>query len=113
MQIRCTWYQVMATLEDETAQMKGVCDVAYCPGEWFASQAALSGVLELGRQAGDILTNLPARITSYHFCYNDPRMRVILSTIRMAFGKQVRLRNRTHYGTWWVVHDSDLLAIIY
>jgi hypothetical protein len=91
---------MMFCLRDETAQRKGVCNVAYAPGNLIAIASSFAQVNHLLSKVGDVLVNLPVRITSYHFCYTDPRMQVVLSTIRTVFGKQIRLRTRTHFGTY-------------
>ena len=95
---------IMKSLEgDDTAQLKGGCNVAYAPGDVFANRAPISKVNKLLSMGGDILINLPMRITSYHFCYTDTRMIVLLSLIRQCFGKEIRMRMRVHYGTLFVV----------
>jgi hypothetical protein len=88
----------MATLEDKDAQMKGVCDVAYVPGD-VSKSVSFKKFADVMRTGGDMLMNLPCRITGYHFCYNDPRLQYILSMACRAFGKEMRLRLRTHYGS--------------
>ena len=92
---------IMKSLEgDDTAQLKGGCNVAYAPGDVFANRAPISKVNKLLSMGGDILINLPMRITSYHFCYTDTRMIMLLSLIRQCFGKEIRMRMRVHYGTF-------------
>jgi hypothetical protein len=97
-QLRCAWYQVMATLEDEVTQMQGVVNICYSPGSQHML-VSIGNFSEVAIKGGDILMNLPIRVTSYHFCYNNVIMEYILATLRRAFGKQVALRLRAHYGT--------------
>ena len=85
-------------MQDETGQKKGISDVAYCPGDLF-SICPPSKVSHFFSKVGDVIVNLPMRITSYHFCYNDPRMKLVLESIRTFSGKHLRLRVRTHYGS--------------
>jgi hypothetical protein len=91
---------VMLSMQDETAQKKGVCNVAYAPGNLLSLASSFAKVKHLIAKVGDVLVNLPMRITSYHFCYTDPRMQILLVTIRKFFGKEIRMRSRTHFGTY-------------
>jgi hypothetical protein len=45
----------MATLEDEVAQLKGVCDVAYCPGDLLAMPTSILKMAGLMKEAGGIM----------------------------------------------------------
>mmetsp|Transcript_23993 Transcript_23993/g.36455 ORF Transcript_23993/g.36455 Transcript_23993/m.36455 type:complete len:483 (-) Transcript_23993:124-1572(-) len=96
---RCFWYQVMATVEDETAQIKGVCDVAYCPGDLLAIPSSMMETSQLFSRTGRMMEGLPCRVTTFQFCYNDKRVKYLLSVMAKAFGKHVRLRLRSHFGS--------------
>eukprot|EP00339_Tiarina_fusa_P004924 CAMPEP_0117013002 /NCGR_PEP_ID=MMETSP0472-20121206/10810_1 /TAXON_ID=693140 ORGANISM="Tiarina fusus, Strain LIS" /NCGR_SAMPLE_ID=MMETSP0472 /ASSEMBLY_ACC=CAM_ASM_000603 /LENGTH=482 /DNA_ID=CAMNT_0004716191 /DNA_START=113 /DNA_END=1561 /DNA_ORIENTATION=+ len=96
---RCFWYQVMTTMENETAQLKGICDVAYCPGDLLAMPASIQKVSQMMQRSGAMMEGLPLRITTFQFCYTDKRMRYILSIMPGAFGKNVRFRVRAHFGS--------------
>jgi hypothetical protein len=105
-QYRCFWYQVMTSMEDETAQLKGACDVAYCPGDLLTMPSSIKKISQLMIKSGEMLEGLPCRITTFQFCYNDNRVRYILSKMGVAFGKSVRLRIRTHFGTFLIISCS-------
>eukprot|EP00339_Tiarina_fusa_P009765 CAMPEP_0117014084 /NCGR_PEP_ID=MMETSP0472-20121206/11499_1 /TAXON_ID=693140 ORGANISM="Tiarina fusus, Strain LIS" /NCGR_SAMPLE_ID=MMETSP0472 /ASSEMBLY_ACC=CAM_ASM_000603 /LENGTH=456 /DNA_ID=CAMNT_0004717569 /DNA_START=74 /DNA_END=1444 /DNA_ORIENTATION=- len=96
---RCFWYQAMTTLEDEIAQLKGICDVAYCPGDLLAMPVSIQKMSQLMKEAGGIMDGLPCRITTFQICYNDPRVRYLVTNIGKVFGNQVRLRARAHFGS--------------
>ena len=83
---------------DEIAQKKGASAVVYAPGDLFALPTTLKNIRNLSSKFKDIIFNLPFRITSYHVCYDDPRMEFFLTTIRNFFAKELRLRRKLHYG---------------
>jgi hypothetical protein len=88
-------------MEDESSQIKGVCHVCYVPSNLLrATPSAL--LYKYAEEGGDFLASMPYRITSFHFCYNDPTVRFLFSTVRMAFDKDVRLRMRTHFGKYHI-----------
>ena len=99
--LRASWYQVMSTVQDdEIAQQKGVFDITYAPGNVLEMPKKLAMFPELLRRSGDVIVSLPCRVTSYHFCYEDFRLHYLLSIIQKYFGKHLRLRVRTHFGTY-------------
>jgi hypothetical protein len=63
-----------------------------------ASWPSPSQISDFFLKAGSIHLSLPSRITSFPFCGQDPQMQFLLSMIRMAFGKQLRLHVRAHFG---------------
>jgi hypothetical protein len=84
----------MTGLEDEEAQINGVVDILYCVGMAEAHHS----FLELLIQGSDMINELPFRMTGFHFCYSDSRLRPALSLVQMVIGQQMRLRFRTHFG---------------
>ena len=97
--MRSFWYLAMATVEDEAAQTKGISCVLYCPGgEFLSNLPSISQVTSLLLQVGSAHASLPCRLTSFHFGTDEPRMKFFLDTLGKAFGKQVRLRLRSHFG---------------
>ena len=98
--IRCTWYIVMATLELEAAQMKGVVVINYWPGRVGFNPSMIAKFTKTSMKVGDMIINLPIRESSYHFCFNaESGMEFAISAIRKGFGKHIRLRMREHYGS--------------
>jgi hypothetical protein len=89
----------MSSYTDEDAQRKGIVNLVYVPESVFPWQGYRpSRLLEHLRRVGKIVANMPIRISSYHFCYQDPRVHVLLATIQRNFGKYIRLHIRTHVG---------------
>ena len=88
----------MATLEEEEAQTKGISCVLYCPGVMLSNLPSISQVTSMLLQVGSVHSSLPCRITSFHFGTDEPKMQFFLQTLQKAFGKQVRLRLRSHFG---------------
>ena len=85
--------------DDEAASKRGICHVTYNPGSMTKS-LSLGNILEASSLSNRILTeSLPFRFTSYHFCYNNPAMKLLLSAIQMALSKEWRIRLRMHYGS--------------
>jgi len=99
--MRAFWYVTMATLESDTAQSAGIISVMYIPSNKSSSPSwpSAAQISEFFLKAGSIHLSLPSRITSFHFCAEDSGTQLMLSTIRMAFGKQLRLRVRAHFGS--------------
>lgn len=55
----------MTTVEDETAQLKGICNVVYCPGDLLAMPGRISRFSEQMKLAGEIQEGFPTRITAF------------------------------------------------
>jgi hypothetical protein len=87
----------MALLEDEDTQIKGIVDVIYSIGTADV-QLKTNFSHFFSRGVPMLVHSLPMRVSSMHFCYDDPRLRPVMSLIQMVAGKQTRLRCRTHYG---------------
>eukprot|EP00339_Tiarina_fusa_P004947 CAMPEP_0117025988 /NCGR_PEP_ID=MMETSP0472-20121206/19143_1 /TAXON_ID=693140 ORGANISM="Tiarina fusus, Strain LIS" /NCGR_SAMPLE_ID=MMETSP0472 /ASSEMBLY_ACC=CAM_ASM_000603 /LENGTH=485 /DNA_ID=CAMNT_0004732857 /DNA_START=14 /DNA_END=1471 /DNA_ORIENTATION=- len=96
--LRCSWYHIMSMLEDEATQLKGVSTIMCCIGQ-LNKAAPFHKVQKIMRRDGRVLSNMPLRANSSHFCYDNPSMVPIVSTIRLAFGKKFGLYHRTHYGS--------------
>jgi hypothetical protein len=88
----------MTVLEDEAAQLKGVSNVTQCLGN-VNMDVSLAQFYETMIKGGEMISNLPLRTTSFHFCYNNIGMEFVLSGFRSFFGKFLRLRTRAHFGT--------------
>jgi hypothetical protein len=83
----------MAAVEDEETQRKGLVGIVYNMG---------SASLEF--DAGPVLrcahlrNSLPARYSSVHYCYNNPRFADFVNYERCAFDRHTRARCRAHKG---------------
>jgi hypothetical protein len=82
------------------ASVKGICNVVYSPGNVLKANASLSKVMEASTKGQSLLVaSLPFRFASFHFCYDDPAMALLLRALKKGIDKRVRIRLRTHYGT--------------
>jgi hypothetical protein len=84
------------TLEEEVAQIRGVVNLNYAPSKRhkpFPIGKATENVME----SGDMIASLPLRVTGYHFCTDDPKMKFVLNMIRLSHGRHVRVRLRPHF----------------
>lgn len=88
----------MSALQDDEAQLKGFCDVVYCPGNILDAPSSFNKFSKVARRNGKMIEGLPFRISTFHFCYDEPRVKFVITALGNAFGKQIRLRIRTHYG---------------
>ena len=76
-----------------------------------SSQSSTSAKLNISQifstilKSGDIFNSLPIRVTSSHQCFENnnpnahPHLKKLLSAMRIAFGKELRLRMKVHFGT--------------
>ena len=96
----------MAVLEDEKAQTVGFASVMYIPPGGDSSSSSFPSPGQISNfymKAGSVHLALPSRVTSFHFCCENTRAQAMLSTIRLAFGKHLRLRVRAHFGTFDII----------
>jgi hypothetical protein len=113
LQVHFAWYLLMSAVSgDEDAEKKGLARVTYvsgsnqnCGGEFqHSGSLAMSQITDLLMRGRQMLSSLPMRFTSYHFCHDDPRMEALSSLIRYCFGKEIRLHLRTHYGMYMYIY---------
>jgi hypothetical protein len=105
-QCRAFWYHFMAAFADKTAQIKGAVVINPFFGAGLTRNSVLH-VTELSARVGGLISSvLPGRLASFHFCSDDPRVNLLVSTTRMAFGKSTRLRLRAHIGKWLLFAGS-------
>ena len=89
----------MTVLEnDETAQKKGFVAVAYHVGCSSMSPAALEGF----RKRPILRDAIPLRLAALHYCYDNPKLRLIALFAQNFISKEHRLRFRAHFGTYHV-----------
>ena len=95
-QLKHTWYQMMAQLENEQrGQIYGVVQVIYfCgfdkTGPHFFSFTNRAAKLDLA---------LPYRASALHFCSNQMGLKSIFDLVRWPLSKHDRMRFRTHFGS--------------
>jgi hypothetical protein len=83
---------VMAALEDENTQKAGMVIVGYNMGPKRAlDRQAVWGIQKLRRV-------LPMRVVGMHYCYDDFKMRPMMTLAMLVMGSHGRMRFRAHYG---------------
>jgi hypothetical protein len=93
---RYVWYQVMSTLEnDEELQKKGVVQVVNLYGKLEHQ----SKIVDLLWHAQHILKDWPFRHLGLHICYDQPALRALLDCAHVVSGKDLRVRERCHFGS--------------
>ena len=101
--------------DDEDAQKFGFCRVAYAPTDGddgsddpggpsppTSNGSSLFQILTSLKAGRELLDALPIRIASYHFCHEKYIANIILNAVRFVFGKNMRLRMKSHYGEFVV-----------
>ena len=83
--------------DDEICQKKGLTNITYMTSK-RNNDIPITKVTDDLRSSGDMMASLPIRITGYHYITDNPALQFLLTMIRIALGKQVRLRLRTHLG---------------
>jgi hypothetical protein len=68
---RVFWFQVMTTVEDETAQLKGMVDLVYCPGDLLTSPF-ITNVSKVFIRGGPTQYGLPCHVSTFHFSIAIP-----------------------------------------
>eukprot|EP00934_Nitzschia_sp_Nitz4_P001460 Nitzschia sp. Nitz4//scaffold38_size140716//56163//59474//NITZ4_003140-RA/size140716-processed-gene-0.31-mRNA-1//1//CDS//3329550057//1460//frame0 len=87
--------EVMASLEDEATQTKGIVDVLQLSGDkTFSSQG-----FEVIRGGGHMFSNFSVRRVGLHYCYDDPRLRAIFYVLLSTAPNESKVRQRYHYGS--------------
>ena len=94
--LRAMWYITQCTLKDEDAQLKGFVSVLYTIGNG-APKAELDRVTLW--KALHITHVFPQRYVAMHFCYNNPKLKWMISIASTVFESRTRTRFRCHYGT--------------
>jgi hypothetical protein len=102
-QLRVHWYLIACMSDDEKAQREGFVTVINCVQVDIASmlKAQVSKIRAcLGRgRASRMRECLPMRPSAVHCCYNDIRLRPIISLYQQVMGTHGRVRFRAHFGS--------------
>jgi len=94
--LRMLFFLLMKVLQDdEQTQLKGMIVVGYivqCPTIDICD-------MELNQHLATMTKAMPARFGAIHVCFDNPVLNLLLSTVLLAFSKDMRVRYRTHFGS--------------
>ena len=98
----------MAALRDEEVQIRGMVMVSYEVDRTFLQIQEHSlkdrvSSIPMYRDA------LPIRIASFHYCYNDPGVKAMVTVFHRFANKQSRIRFRYHFGAFSLFSVADLV----
>jgi hypothetical protein len=94
---RYYWYQVMAALEDEEVQKRGIVVVSNLVGRW---KQPSSKIIDFLLRSGHILTDFPFRHHSVHFlCSESPAIRTFVGMVHKVLPSDLKLRQKVHFGS--------------
>jgi len=89
--IRTIIYVILAAVEDEETQKRGVVGIFY-----FTAHLGL--VKDLHLRQSNLFDWLPVRMVGGHFCSNDKRVTMLKALLMLVIGKDRRVRLRIHDG---------------
>lgn len=94
---RYIFYQVMAALEDEEVQKRGIVVIPNFCGEW---KRPLSKTIEFTIRSAHITTDLPFRTRCVHYlCPNNQAIQGFVGLIHNILPLDLRLREKLHFGS--------------
>ena len=87
----------MSTLEnDEEIQKNGVVQIINLYGKW---KHTTSQIVDLIWHEQHIVRDWPFHPLGFHLCYDQPALRKFLDIVRVNAGKDLRVRERCHFGS--------------
>ena len=94
------FYIMMTALEDEQTQKLGIVMVGYnCGPNRTVDRKSAFAIQSLRR-------HLPMRMVSIHYCYDDFKMRPMMTIAMLVMGASQRVRFRAHFGTLRIPHHQ-------
>jgi hypothetical protein len=91
--LRSTWYITQIALEDEETQKRGV--VGLCC--YLGKPRSRSDRSATWKNVRNICVN-PVRFVACHFCFDNPKMEVLVNIAASVFETRTRIRMRAHCG---------------
>lgn len=95
-QVKIFIYMVMAAVEEEETQKRGMVGLFYFVGA--TSFMFDRKFVQVNNLLSGLLNCLPCKLTAMHICFNDPRLRMIKALIMLTMGRDRRVRLRVHIG---------------
>lgn len=96
--VRFAWYQIMSVLEEnETMQQRGVVQVLAFHGE--KRSVPKDQVVDFIWSLTNIVRDWPFRSCAFHFCCDNPGVLPVFDFIHVVMGKELRVRQRCHFGS--------------
>jgi hypothetical protein len=102
--MRVVYYILMAALEDEETQKRGLVCVVYN----VEPKSPLANDPRIYLNVYQLLPKLPIRMMGAHYCVQDSNLRNFMSSIRIAMSREIRLRSRVHHGS----HEECIYALL-
>jgi len=96
--VRFAWYQIMSVLEEnETIQQRGVVQVIAFHGE--KRVVPTDHVVDFVWSLTNIVRDWPFRSCAFHFCCDNADVLPVFDFIHVVMGKELRVRQRCHFGS--------------
>eukprot|EP00339_Tiarina_fusa_P026309 CAMPEP_0117083640 /NCGR_PEP_ID=MMETSP0472-20121206/58883_1 /TAXON_ID=693140 ORGANISM="Tiarina fusus, Strain LIS" /NCGR_SAMPLE_ID=MMETSP0472 /ASSEMBLY_ACC=CAM_ASM_000603 /LENGTH=579 /DNA_ID=CAMNT_0004812337 /DNA_START=121 /DNA_END=1861 /DNA_ORIENTATION=+ len=89
---RSFYYMVMTAMHDVSTQINGLIFIGYNMGKYRKVDRTAAWCVSQMRKV------LPMRIVGMHYCYDDFRMRAMMTVAMLVMGGTNRVRFRGHYG---------------
>ena len=94
---RYIWYQIYSTVEDDDdVQKKGLVQVVNLHGTF---QSSTSQMVDFFYRTENFHKNWAFHVNCLHYCYGNPTLNAFLKGLVVFAGKDLRIRQRRHYGS--------------
>jgi hypothetical protein len=94
--LRYQFYQLMAVLEDEEVQKRGIVEMSNLCGK---SHHSFRQLLTFGVKAKDFFNDRPVKVCAFHVLYDQSHFVQFLTSISGMMKTDLRLRQRFHFGS--------------
>lgn len=92
--LRLMFWSLFLVLRDEETRKNGMVLIFYNVGSKTSPDRKFCFALN------DFKKGVPTPFVSFHICYDNPRVRPILSLLLSTLGTFLTVRCRSHYGKW-------------
>jgi hypothetical protein len=108
--LRAIYYIIMAAVEDEETQRKGIVGIVYNIGKAASNELDDETSRTLDRSV-QLRNALPARYVSMHYCFNNDAFMSYINREICAFDSSTRARCRVHKGKQNSTHNTHELGV--